>query len=163
MSQNRVRTHLQQKQMSWWWTGAALGLLSFRFVFAPPHLTLTCSQLLCRSYKDHLVPSEPAPHLPAVGPALIWHSTPTLNVCVCVWSRLDDGSDDTAITVGGLFFPRSQRSHPTQGRIWSEMERGAAVEWRAPRVRCSSILCGEEKRYLFASCFFFQSRFSPQD
>lgn len=53
-------------------------------------------------------------------------------VYVCVWSRLDDGSDDTVIAVGGLFF--QGHSTPTPPMDGSE----GAAEW-GPGERCLSI------------------------
>lgn len=62
-------------------------------------------------------PHRPALHPPPVRPALIWQSSPTIHtsVCVCVGSRLDDGSDDRVIPVGGLFFQGHSTPTPTRG------------------------------------------------
>lgn len=74
-------------------------------------------------------PHRPAPHPPPVRPELIWHSTPTLHTCVCVWSRLDDGNDDTVIPVGGLFFQGCSTPIPPMDKSEGEMLSGRAARY----------------------------------
>lgn len=82
-------------------------------------------------------PHRPAPHPPPVRPALIWHSTPTLHTCV--WSRLDDGNDDTVIPVGGLFFQGYSTPTPPVDRSEGD------AEWAYSKILISCI--GKATRY----------------
>lgn len=67
----------------------------------------------CVEAKGPSGPHKPALHPPPDSPDLIWHPM-LVRACVSVWSRLDDGSDDTVISVGGLFPCAPPRLQPSR-------------------------------------------------
>lgn len=78
--------------------------------------------------EDHLFPTGQCRILLQSGQS--WSGTPLLlSTRVCVWSRLDDGNDDTVNPVGGLFFQGCSTPTPPVARSKDEMLNGFAVRY----------------------------------